>query len=359
MAAPTSVLWELDEHSAAKHAILRAYLDAWLPIMASRNPKLMLIDGFAGPGRYKGGEDGSPVVMVKALLEHAQRDRIEHREIAYLFIEEHAGRAAHLGEEVEKLKPLVPATVSLFPIHGEYSETMDRLLGGGTLPPTFVFIDPFGYADTKLRFTSRILDLPKCEVLIYFPTTFLARFVRRAGQEAAFDALYGDRRWLAAQELEGEPRKQLLHGLFRDVLNEHAIYVRSFEIVTAEGGGYHLFFASNHQLGLKKMKEAMWDVDPVAGLQFRDSTIGPQMVLFEPEPDTLPLKYALRERFGTEPFTIEQAEVFTATDTAFVEDRHLKKRTLAPAERAGDIEVKRPSESKRGYPPGTLLRFGE
>jgi three-Cys-motif partner protein len=356
MTAPKSVLWQLDEHSAAKHGILRAYLDAWLPIMASRNPKLLLIDGFAGPGRYLGGEDGSPVIMVKALLEHSRREVIERREIGYIFIEDHPGRAAHLETEIAKLRPVVPETVSLLTVHGDFSEAMERLLGE-VLPPTFVFIDPFGYADTKLRLTSRILEFPKCEALIYFPTPFLARFVRREGQEAAFDALYGDRRWLAAQELDGEARKRLLHDLFRDALSEHAKYVRSFEIVTLEGGGYHLFFASNHPLGLKKMKEAMWDVDPVAGLQFRDSTVSPQMVLFEPEPDTLPLKHALRERFGTDAFTIEQAEVFTAQESAFVEDRHLRQRTLGPAERAAEIEVKRPGGSTRGYPPGTLLRF--
>jgi three-Cys-motif partner protein len=51
MAAPTSALPPLDEHSAAKHRILRAYLVAWLQIIADRNEKLVLIDGFAGPGR--------------------------------------------------------------------------------------------------------------------------------------------------------------------------------------------------------------------------------------------------------------------------------------------------------------------
>ena len=39
MPAPTSILWPLDEHSAAKHRVLRAYLDLWLPIMATYNQK--------------------------------------------------------------------------------------------------------------------------------------------------------------------------------------------------------------------------------------------------------------------------------------------------------------------------------
>lgn len=52
-----SVLWPLDPHTAAKHRVLRSYLDGWLPVMgrqaqrvrsfANVNPRLLLVDGFA------------------------------------------------------------------------------------------------------------------------------------------------------------------------------------------------------------------------------------------------------------------------------------------------------------------------
>src|SRR5687768_1930123 len=74
---PRDVLWDLDPHTIAKHRILRRYVDAWLPIMASYPRRLVLIDGFAGPGRYRGGEDGSPVILLKAYLEHQQRVRLD------------------------------------------------------------------------------------------------------------------------------------------------------------------------------------------------------------------------------------------------------------------------------------------
>ena len=58
---PEPVLWPLDDHTRAKHRVLRAYLDQWLPIMgqqalkvhragAANPPRLLLVDGFAGPG---------------------------------------------------------------------------------------------------------------------------------------------------------------------------------------------------------------------------------------------------------------------------------------------------------------------
>ena len=60
MATPKDTLWELDPHTLGKHLVLRAYLDAWLPVMGSWQGRLLFIDGFAGPGEYEGGEEGSP-----------------------------------------------------------------------------------------------------------------------------------------------------------------------------------------------------------------------------------------------------------------------------------------------------------
>ena len=48
---------------------------------------------------------------------------------------------------------------------------------------------------------------------------------------------------------------------------------------------YFLYFASNNRLGLAKMKEAMWKVDPAGGFTFSDATNFDQAVLFQPEPD--------------------------------------------------------------------------
>ncbi len=358
MAAPSTVLWERDEHTAAKHRILRKYLDAWLPIMARYNPKLLLIDGFAGPGTYTGGEDGSPKIMLKAFLEHDQRVRIETRDLVYFFIESRADRAQHLSGEIEAMRPL-PPNVSAFPMHGEYSAVMEQVLADvSQLVPTFAFIDPFGYKDTKFMLTSRILGFPRCEVLVYFPTPHLARWVGHADTGDAFTTLYGDRAWEAAVPLKGAERRQMLHDLFRDALSRSTKYVRSFEIVTAENMGYHLFFGTGNPVGLEKMKEAMWAVDPTGGERFRDSTIRDQMVLFEPEPDFTVLRQAMRSHFGGTPFSIEQAEEFTLLATPYLPSRHLKRKTLAVAEKDGQLTVKRPAGARNGtYIPGTVMRF--
>lgn len=63
--------WTREPHIAAKHQVLGAYVDGWLGVMASQalkfvrpgapRPRLLLLDGFAGPGRYADGGSAAAV----------------------------------------------------------------------------------------------------------------------------------------------------------------------------------------------------------------------------------------------------------------------------------------------------------
>src|SRR3977135_98226 len=106
------VLWPLDDHTRAKHRVLAAYLAAWLPVMGQQTkkfrsskdpPKLLVVDGFSGPGRYETGEDGSPLIMLKTLLEHDAFERMGEVEFLFLFIEHDKRRVEHLEGELEAL----------------------------------------------------------------------------------------------------------------------------------------------------------------------------------------------------------------------------------------------------------------
>jgi len=221
--------------------------------------------------------------------------------------------------------------------------------------PTFAFLDPFGYADTKLTLTSNVLGFPRCEVLIYLPTKNLARFVGHPDTVAAFDVLYGSREWEEAIDLDFDRRVRVLRDLFERALNRSASFMRRFEIITEKGGGYDLYFASNNELGLVKMKEAMWKVDPVHGRAYRYVPEDPQTTLFTDEPDTVPLQHALRIHFGLQPFAVEAAERYVALNTDFLADSHLKVRTLAPLEASGRIAVERPG--RKGSWKGATVQF--
>src|SRR5262249_8870033 len=146
--------WPLEAHTRAKHEILRRYLKAWQAILALGGfPNIVYIDGFAGPGRYAGGEDGSPIIALKnALALHLRRPSIPR--LIILFVEKDEERARVLELLVERLRTAHT---------GDLDRIRTKVVGGKTfedafseflafyeakgrrLPPTFAFIDPFGW----------------------------------------------------------------------------------------------------------------------------------------------------------------------------------------------------------------------
>jgi len=84
LAKKLETVWRIDPHTQAKHTILRRYWEAWLPIMTKYNQRVLYIDGFAGPRLYAGGEDGSPLIALKAARDHRAKPKSE---VVFTFIE--------------------------------------------------------------------------------------------------------------------------------------------------------------------------------------------------------------------------------------------------------------------------------
>jgi len=98
LSAPKETIWELEPHSLGKHIVLRRYLKAWLPILGTTQGKIVFIDGFAGPGEYTNGEQGSPIIALDAFASHQAPITAS---VAFLFIEADKDRAANLERLVQ------------------------------------------------------------------------------------------------------------------------------------------------------------------------------------------------------------------------------------------------------------------
>ena len=149
MAVPKETIWPLEPHTAAKHKILESYLKAWFPIIGSYNSIINYIDGFAGPGIYSDGEPGSPIIALKVANDHTANLTSK---INFLFIEEIEDRAKNLDEEIQKLE--LKANLNPSVVHGKFHEVIDNALKqleteGKIIAPTFVFIDPFGFQESR------------------------------------------------------------------------------------------------------------------------------------------------------------------------------------------------------------------
>jgi three-Cys-motif partner protein len=194
---PKATIWELEPHTAAKHEILRRYIQAWAPILSQGNfPHLVFVDGFSEPGRYSKGEEGSPIIAVKAVIEQPRPIKAK---VDFHFIELDRRRSHHLAAEIGALK--LPPNVTA-KIHGErsFQDTFPVLwdsyaTGPGRFrPPTFVFIDPFGFK-IPFSYVAKVLREQSCEVLITFMFEEINRFLSQGQQPDNFDDLFGCRDW--------------------------------------------------------------------------------------------------------------------------------------------------------------------
>ncbi len=355
-----ATLWQRDAQTEGKHLVLRSYLDGWFPILSRWNGRLLFVDGFAGPGEYLGGEEGSPLVALDCIRRHKEAGRLGGIEIVCLFIESEDARARHLRNLLTS-QPAIPDTqVSVLQrdFDGSMNEILDHVeQQNAALAPSFVMIDPFGPKGSPMNLIGRVLENDKSECFISFMYEPIRRFHGQVSYEPSLDELFGTPDWRNCLTIKDEPeRKQFLHGLFAAQLKQHgARYVIPLELWKGNRHVYTLYFATGSPKGCDLMKRAIWKVDPSGGSSFRGYAAG-QTTLFGT--DTEPLARQLQANFGGGWVSVEQLDAFVTSDQTPYHSGLLRLATLRRLEAAGRLEVQRP-QGGTGFPAnrGVRVRF--
>jgi three-Cys-motif partner protein len=341
MHAPRTTIWAIEEHTLAKHEILRKYLEWWLPAVVASNENVTIFDGFAGPGEYKGGEPGSPVIAIDISLRYFP-EAIHQNKVTFLFIEQKIKRCKHLCSLISKRIQLTTSLPAIkYSIHknnfatfvDEWFTTAKQDLTG--LTPCFAFIDPFGFAGVPIRAINQLMSNVECEVLITFMYEEINRFISSKDKkhQRRFDELFGTSEWRMIPEPSKSPsqREQEICDLYCTQLKElcNIRYVSMFRMINKKNmTDYFLIFGTNKRESLKKMKDIFWDIDPMDGYNFSDFENQNQLHLFPPEPDYDLLKRILIHQFSKTTVSISDIDEYILTETTFLwsacQDRVLK-----------------------------------
>jgi three-Cys-motif partner protein len=379
MPAPQTTIWPIDRHTQAKHEILRRYLEAWFPILIQHFQSARIVDGFAGPGEYKGGQSGSPLIALDVLLKHPSKavyDATYKGSTELIFIEQDGRRSKYLQQRVlEQRQELACApNLQTHIITGTFVIEMEKILHvmqmqqrEGKTVPTFVFIDPFGYSHTPLKLIKDILSFPSCEVLITVMAEEINRFlgVDYRTKEQHYDDLFGTDEWRQIMKETTNPRDRMSrqHDLYLHQLLKtgKARYVRSFCMRNNHNAtDYFLFFATNSLKGLGEMKRAMWKVDATGAFEFSDFS-NPYQPLLLNEPNNADLQQLLSNQFKGQTVSIETIEEYVLADTPYFtyKDAALKPMELAiPPQIQGQSTTQGHKRKRGDYPAGkTLIKF--
>jgi three-Cys-motif partner protein len=364
MSIPETV-WHLEPHTAKKHEILRRYFQAWFPILGSRNRRLLYIDAFAGPGEYSEGEDGSPVLILKAARDHVLNLATE---LLCLFVESKRDRYEHLCGVLENIKPTLPGNITFRVLHGDFNDQFTQIFASveeqrKRSGPTLAFVDPFGFSHTPFSTIAKLMHYPKCEVLVNVMYEEINRFLSNPKFAAHFDSQFGTPEWREIAKLpEPIDRLRAIHDLYLKQLRTVARYARAFLMVNKNNiPDYFLFFATSSLDGLEAMKNAMWKVDPTGEFQFSDfadARKSNQLVLFQAEPDYQWLREIFSDHFRRTEIEICVLGDWVVEETPFLRT-HIKTHVLVPMEKEGALLVTdaKPGRKPYTYPDGTVLKF--
>ncbi len=294
-----SVLWPAPPHTLAKISMLQAYLSRWFEILGRSKPRqnLWYIDGFAGPGEYTNSPTGSPVAAITSASEALQRvgDQWKAGGVHCVFIEENPERFEHL-----KNKLVANANTQKIQTHffnSTFVEGLSALRQQVQNPfappsPLFSFVDPFGAKGVAFADIKDLLSRESSEVLINFDSDGIGRIFRAeeaANHEEILNEIFGDDSW-KTELAKHRPSHELYRGvlaLYKQKLLAlpKVRYVFAFEMRSAKNTiDYHLVFASQHPLGLEKMKEAMKTIAKDGDYCFSDAHLNQSSLLRFDEP---------------------------------------------------------------------------
>jgi three-Cys-motif partner protein len=334
-------------HTAAKHLLLKRYLDGWFPILGKYNQRINYIDGFAGPSEYEGGEPGSPLLAIEAAKYHVENGTLAPNvTINFIFVEANPDYARHLQGKLDALSRPPQFKAGIF--QGEFADVIGGRLDAlekesKVLAPTFAFVDPFGFSGIPFDLMARILAQPKCEVFVNIMIEFINRFLEHPNDKvlAHFPSTFGTDEVLNIPKQPGDRIAAILL-LYRRQLDSKAKFVGRFDMHgRKDQKTYSLFFASNSPKGFEKMKEAMWSVDKAEGGRFSD---------FEPSASLTPSLFGanplwdgMLDRFRGKRVPMMQVEQFVIEQTDYL-PQHARS-VLKDMEDGGRISV----ESVAGY----------
>jgi three-Cys-motif partner protein len=319
-----SVPWPCAEHTGAKHDIYKRYLERWFPILlAGKNAyaSVTYAEGFSGPGVYSGGEIGSPVIAMRALVEKVPPDKGVAK---FAFVDDDPRCVTMLREQLIANFPERPRNSDSMPLKivqgtckDQLEATLDEL--AAWKQPIFANLDSWGNAPVPYELLQRLASNVSSEVIVTLLPQHFVRFVSEQG-EAGDMVFGGDPSWRRVVDMEPAAKSRHILTCYRSALHAAGFpYLLDFELVDRRGQSLYLVFGTGHRRGVEKMKDSLWEVDRTQGIGFRDPRDEQAETLFDLEDAQLaPLTRLLEHKLRSSgPERVERLRDFALFETVY------------------------------------------
>lgn len=278
---------EIQQHSIAKHNVLRSYLAEYYRTLVSSPAqevfRLTLVDAFAGGGRYVHQDTrelvkGSPSIFLEAtreaefLINRDRRSPIRF-EVDYFFVDDDRYACAHLDKVLreEGYGDQIGRTIQLR--HGKFQDEasgiIDFIRKKSPRNGRSIFsLDQYGYKEVPTNLIRRIFDnLPRAEVILTFAVDSFLNFAGggnltqdQLANMGLPDVLQG--RTLDEIKGSGKDWRLLIQSsMYRSLVSRSgAKHYTPFFVRNKKGhGDYWLIHLSQHHRARDVMTEVHWE----------------------------------------------------------------------------------------------------
>lgn len=281
----------IDEHSSAKHHVLRRYVENYIQILCL-NPRrerlrLAVVDGFCGGGIYHdtngSAHPGSPIVLLDALRNGRAFVRNRRNELgmkqsfeldATLHLNDNDPDAIRVLNSQLALQHKDTWTPKIDVTCLDFEAAAYRLIHGyrsDRRPPRILFVlDQYGFTDATLPVMKALFDnFPKAEIVLTFAVDSLVNFAsqdtidlyRKCLAKAGFDQSINAEQ-LAKLKAEDDGARHLIQTLLlREVFPQTgATFATPFFIVPRQSRrAYWLVHLANNARANDEMKCLHWE----------------------------------------------------------------------------------------------------
>ena len=255
--------------SRLKDEVIKNYLPPYLKKVNKLNAKIVLVDSFAGPGKYNDGEDGSPMYICNTAETYVKNNYVA------ILVNKNQDHHARLSRNLEKYVNDERA----IPIKGRAEDLLSKLHEIISNQTLFLYLDPFGLKGTDFNMLEPYLSRSKAystELIINLSIPTILRLSSinayaekgntpeiNSKHDSLTKVLGGDywRKYLLDQSLNTDQRIFKLLSEYQSKLSMHLPEVGYCPVYARENGTmkYCIFFASRHPDAKILMNDIMFN----------------------------------------------------------------------------------------------------
>lgn len=249
-----------DEGTLTKLAIFEAYLKEWLPVFIQQSsPTIYIADLFAGPGKDKNGEPGSPIRLIETVYLYKESIQAKGLKVEVIFNELDTDKFTHLKRNLESVRDKMFYEPKFY--NEDFIDLFDRLEPDWKEAPCLLFMDQNGIKQVTQDILKRMADLSRTDFIFFISSSYFIRFCDDPAFKKYFPDLNSDE--LKECEYNDIHRKILEH--YRKLLSFESP-MRMFPFSIKKGANiYGLIFGTKHILGADKFLDITWELNKING----------------------------------------------------------------------------------------------